>query len=135
MPRSLASIHFQAMGERCEGEEPLLSHKKVTGWATQQEVLGYDIDTEGMTIALPARKVDELRARESEWPPGRETATVKEVLVQAGKLHRASFVIRRGRYFVRQLLQLPNLPLNGVERAGGYRRHRALHSRPSHGEQ
>ena len=28
--QSLASIHFQAMGERAEGEEPLLLHKKVT---------------------------------------------------------------------------------------------------------
>ena len=79
LSRSLASTHVQAMGERCEGEEPLLSHKTVTDWATQQEVLGHDIDTESMTIALPARKVDELRARVAEWPPGRETATVKEV--------------------------------------------------------
>ena len=51
------------MGERGEGEEPIPSHKKVTGWVTQQEVLGYDIDTESMTFALPARKVDDLRAR------------------------------------------------------------------------
>ena len=79
LSRSLASIHFQAMGERCEGEELLLSHLKVTGRATQQEVLGYDMDMEGMTIALPARGVDELRARVAEWPSGQETATVKEI--------------------------------------------------------
>ena len=30
LAQSLASIHFQAMGERAEGEEPLLLHKKVT---------------------------------------------------------------------------------------------------------
>ena len=119
LSRSLALIHDQAMGERCEGEEPLLSHKKVTGWATQQEVLGYDIDTESMSIALPTRKVDDLRARLAEWPAGRQTATVKEVLVLAGKLHHASFVIRPGRYFVRRLLQLSNLHLDGGERAGG----------------
>ena len=70
---------FSGYGRAVRGEEPLLSHKKVTGWATQQEVLGYDIDTESMIIALPARKVDELRARAAEWPPGRETATVKDV--------------------------------------------------------
>ena len=57
MSRALASIHLQAMGERDEGEEPLLLHKTVTGWATKQEVLRYDIDMESMTIALPARKV------------------------------------------------------------------------------
>ena len=54
------------MGERGEGGEPSLSHRKVTGWATQQEVLGYDIDTEGMTIALPAQKIADLRARVAE---------------------------------------------------------------------
>ena len=91
--RLVASIHFQAMGEQGEGEEPLLSHRKVTSWETRQEMLGYDIDTESMTIALPARKVDDLRARVAEWPPERETATVKEVLVLARKLHRASFCL------------------------------------------
>ena len=63
LSRSLASTHFQAMCGKCAGEEPLLSHERVTGWTTQQEVLGYDIDTESMTFALPARKVDDLRAR------------------------------------------------------------------------
>ena len=38
--QSLASIHFQAIEEREEGEEPLRSHKKVTDWGQQQEVLG-----------------------------------------------------------------------------------------------
>ena len=108
---------FSGCGREGEGEEPLLSHRKVTGWATQQEVLGYGIGTESMTIALPARKVDDLYARVAEWPPERETATVKEVLVLAGKLHHASFVIRPGRYFVRRLLQLSNLHLSGAERA------------------
>ena len=61
LTRPLAFIQEQAMSEISEGEEPLLSRKKVTGWATQQEFLGYDIDTESMTIALPTRKVDDLR--------------------------------------------------------------------------
>ena len=83
-------------------------------------MLGYDIDTESITISLPARKVVELSARlAAEWPTGRRTATVKEVLVLAGKLHHASFVIRSGRYSVRRLLQLINLHLNEAERAGG----------------
>ena len=107
------------MGSRREGEEPLLSHRKVTGWATQQEVLGYDIDTESMTIALAARKVDDLRARVAECPPERETATVKEVLVLAGKLHHASFVLRPGRYLGRRLRQLSNLQGNVAEQARG----------------
>ena len=56
LSRSLRFIYDQAMGERSEGEEPLLSRNKVTGGATQQEFSVYDIGTEGMAIALPARK-------------------------------------------------------------------------------
>ena len=96
MAQSLASIHFQVMGEREEGEEPLLSNKKVTDWAPQQEVLGFDLDTEKMTISLPARKVRELRELLEEWPTGRCTETVREVLVLTGKLHHAAYVIRPG---------------------------------------
>ena len=87
MAQSLASIHFQDMRVRAQGEEPLLSHKKVTDWAPQQEVLGFDLDREKMTISLPARKVKELRKLLEEWPAGRSTATVRKVLVLAGKLH------------------------------------------------
>ena len=83
---------FQAMRERGEGEEQLLLHRTVTGWATQQEVLGYGIGTESMTIALPERKADDLRQRVAEWPPERETATMKQVLVLAGKLYHAFYV-------------------------------------------
>ena len=45
LAQSLALIHFQAMGARVGGEDPLLSHKKVTDWAPQQEVVGFDQDT------------------------------------------------------------------------------------------
>ena len=31
---SLADAHFQAMGERAEGEEPLLPRETMTEWAT-----------------------------------------------------------------------------------------------------
>ena len=72
-----------------------------------------------MTTDLAARKVDELRARRAEWPPGREEATVKEVLLLTEKLHHAFFVIRPGRYFVRRLLQLSNLHLVAAEQVGG----------------
>ena len=49
------------MGEREEGEKPLLSPKKVMDWAPQQKVLGFDLDTETMSILLSARKVREMR--------------------------------------------------------------------------
>ena len=82
MSRSLGSIYFQAMGERSEGEESLLSYSKVTGWATQKEVLGYDIDTESMAVALPARKVHDLRARVTEWIPERAVVQLRQAASQ-----------------------------------------------------
>jgi len=86
---------------------------------TEHVVLGWLVDTEAGTISLPEQKVQDLRERLAEWPPHRKQATVREVLVLAGKLHHAAFVIRPGRYFVHRLLQLAGLHLNGMERAGG----------------
>ena len=59
---------FPGDGREVRRGEPLLSHKTVTGWATQREVLGYDIVTESVTSASPARKVDDLCSRVAEWP-------------------------------------------------------------------
>ena len=54
--------HHQAMGERAQGGEPLLSHQKVTDWAPRQEGLGLDLNTERMTISLPDnRNINELQ--------------------------------------------------------------------------
>ena len=75
----LAFIHDQAMGKKSEGKEPLLLRNMVADWATQQEVWGYIIDTERMTVALPTRKVDDLCARIAEWPGDRQSATVRGV--------------------------------------------------------
>lgn len=60
-----------------------------------------------------------IREELTGWLPGREWATVGEVLSLAGKLLHAAYVIRPARYLVRRLLQLHNLHLNGSERAGG----------------
>ena len=62
MTGSLSDAHFQAMGERAEGEEPLLP-RKMRGWATAQDVLGLLLDTEGMTVGLPQRKLEDLHQR------------------------------------------------------------------------
>lgn len=77
------------------------------------EILGYGVDTEALTISLPARKVDQLRLLLKEWPAERSEATVAGVLSLAWKLHNAAFVVRPARYFVRKLLLLTNLHLRG----------------------
>ena len=115
----LASNDHQARGERGVGKKPLLSQKKVTDWATRQEVPGFDLDTERMTISLLGRKINELRDMLQEWTEKRNNATVREVLVLAGKLHHVAYVIRPGRYFVRRFLQLSKLHMKGQEKRRG----------------
>ena len=85
------------------GRSPCCHTRKLRIGPPRQEVLGFDLDTERMTISLPARKVLELRNLLEEWSAWRSTATVRELLVLAGKLHHAAYVIRPGRYFVRRL--------------------------------
>lgn len=63
---------------------------------------GYGIATANVAIALPVRT--------TEWPAGRQTATVRGVLVVAGKVHRVPFEIRPGQFFVRRLVRL-KMPL------------------------
>eukprot|EP00752_Nemacystus_decipiens_P006636 g5966.t1 len=104
--------------ERGVGEEPVLSHKNTMEWAPQMEVLGNEVDTEAMTIGLLEAKLARTTEELARWPPGRGSATVEEVLSLAGKLHHAAYVIRPARYFVRRLLQLTHLHLDGSERAG-----------------
>ena len=116
---ALASTHHVMLGERGEGEEQVLAKKKMKNWKEREVVLGWVVDTRRGTLSLQEERVAELREMLEQWPSTRTHATVKEVLVLAGKLHHAAFVIRPGRYFVRRLLQLAGLHLNGVERAGG----------------
>lgn len=120
MSRSLAGGYFKALGERGPRDEPLHVPKTMTGWGTGQDVLRFWVDAEAMAISLSQRKVDDLVNRLRTWLPGRKAATLKEVLVLAGKLHRATKdVIPPGRYFVRWLLQLSGLHLNGEELVSG----------------
>ena len=58
LSQSLASIHFQAVGGRAEGVDPLLSHKKVADWPPQQEALGIDQDTESVAMFPQSRKIN-----------------------------------------------------------------------------
>ena len=72
-----------------------------------------------MTISLPTRNTRELQELPGEWPEGKHTAMIQDVLVLAGKLHYVAYVVRPGRYFVRRLLQLSTLHLNRQEKREG----------------
>ena len=82
-------MHFQAIGERGVEGEPRLSHTNVIDWSPRQEVVGFTLDTEAMTISLPLRRMFDLQERLDESPATTETM-VREVLVLAGKLNHAA---------------------------------------------
>lgn len=71
-----------------------------------------------MTIALPARKVDQLSRAVGRVAGGTADSNGEGSVGISRKLQYASFVIRPGWYFVHRLLQVPNVPCNGDERAG-----------------
>ena len=120
LAQSLASIYTYAMGKRAEGEEPLLIAQEGRGLGLQQDVLRFDLETERMPTPLPVINIRELQQLLEEFPNGGRTATVREVLVLAGKLHHVAYVIRPGRYFVQRLFQLSKIHLNQhYKRRGG----------------
>ena len=100
---ALASTRHVMLGERGEGEEQVLATKKMNNWKEKEVVLGWGVDTNRGTLSLQGERVAELREMLEKWPSTRTHATV----------------IRHGRCFVRRLLNLAGLHLNGVERAGG----------------
>lgn len=82
-------------------------------------MLGLDLDTEIMTICLPARTIDEVKEIVKDWSAGRRTATVREVLMLAGKLHDEAHGLGPGWYFERWLLQPSKLHVNGQYKGEG----------------
>lgn len=54
---SSMDAHCQAMGERYEEAETSLSRKQMTGWSTEQEVLGLWVNRKKMSAGLPQGKL------------------------------------------------------------------------------
>ena len=75
------------------GRSPCCHTRKLRIGPPRQEVLGFDLDTEKKARSLPIKKVRELWELLEEWPTGRNTATVREVLELPAKLHHATYVI------------------------------------------
>ncbi|CAM9852105.1 unnamed protein product [Choristocarpus tenellus] len=59
---SLVSDHIRLLGQRDIDEPLILSARKLAGWHTTQAVVGWRIDTEKMTIALPEGKLKGLKS-------------------------------------------------------------------------
>ena len=101
---SLSSDHFRLFGDRRVTDLPLLAARKVTSWDTRLEVLGWEIDTVGMTISLPPAKLARLRALLRQWPDDRAFASESELRTLTGKLLHVCEVVRPGKFFVRRML-------------------------------
>ena len=68
----------------------------MSDWDTQLEVLGWEIDTAALTIALPSKKLHDLCELIIAWPVARRTATVTALRRLIGKLLHVSQVVRPG---------------------------------------
>ena len=79
--------------------------EKLEGPGTKLKFLGIELNTEEMSLRLPAEKLAELRMLVASWL-GKRFCTVKELESLVGKLQHASKVIRPGRTFMRRMFEL-----------------------------
>ena len=110
--RSFASGSYRLFGTRTGGEPPLFAPEKTTSVATRMEMLGWQIDTVRMTVAVTPEKIANTQALLAEWPDDRRPACVHEVRSLLGKLLHLCEVVRPGKFFIRRILnQLGLAPL------------------------
>ena len=72
-------------------------------WATQKEFLGWDIDTVGMTIRLPERRVTRLRELLDLFPPSKKRTSVKVWRRVLGELRSMALAIPGARGLFSQM--------------------------------
>ena len=101
--KSAVSDHLRMLGSSQANPVPVMSQKKLTDWLVAQEILGFVVDTQKMSISVPARKIDEIQTLLKEWPSTRQEAKAKQVWSLTGKLRHIATVLRPGRYMVWRL--------------------------------
>lgn len=79
--------------------------EKREGPATALEFLGFEVDSQAMTVRLPAKKVKELKDLLRQWQ-GRKVATRRELDSLVGKLAHASQVVPPGKTFMRRMFEI-----------------------------
>ena len=68
-------------------------------------MLGWEIDTEVMTISLPLDKLEQLNDLLERWPAERSTVHESEVRSLIGKLSHVSHIVRPGKFFIHRMLK------------------------------
>ena len=82
-----------------------LSLRKLEGPIISLSFLGIQLDTEKLEVRLPDDKMCRLGQLLAEWKQ-RHTCTKRELLSLLGVLHHACQVVRPGRTFLRQMIEL-----------------------------
>ena len=82
-----------------------LSLNKLEGPTVSLSFLGIQLDTERLEVRLPEEKMDNLSQLLLEWRQKRN-CTKRELLSLMGVLHHACQVVRPGRTFLRQMIEL-----------------------------
>lgn len=103
LDRHRAEVAFKAFIDLAEFLGLQLLHKKCFGPATCIEWLGYKIDTQAMTVAIPENKLEEVVQECHCWfQRKRVTRTMVQSL--AGKLAYVAGSVRHGRKFLARIL-------------------------------
>ena len=108
--------YLSLMHEECAALGVTLAAEKTVGPTTCLTFLGIEIDTVARRLRLPAEKLRQLRQDINEWW-GRKSCKKRELESLVGTLQYAAKVIRPGRSFVRQMIDLlkgPRRPFHHV---------------------
>lgn len=112
--QSLASDHFRLLGVRGPKDPPLLSREKITNLSTRLEVLGWVLDTQRLTVTMPAQKQQKLARILKEWQVTRTHATTRQVSELTGFPIHVCFALRPGEFSVGRLLSAVEMPKSAV---------------------
>ena len=96
---------LDSMLNLCHGLNLPINFKKVFGPSQKMIFLGIEIDTQNMTLSLPADKLSDLKRALLTFR-NRKKCTKRELLSLIGRLSFATKIIRPGRLFLRRLIDL-----------------------------
>lgn len=100
-----ASAALLAVNELCEKLGVPMAPEKTVGPCTKLIFLGIELDTVAMCMRLGEERVTELRQLLSTWAAAKHI-TQGGLASLTGKLHFAAKVVRRGRAYLRRLIDL-----------------------------
>ena len=85
-----------------------LAQEKCEGPSTIITILGIEIDTTNMQLQLPREKLDRLSQLVTEWSI-KKSCTKRELDSLIGQLQHACAVVKPGRSFLRQMIELSKI--------------------------